>query len=260
VKDYLAAFDSDGCVFNAMEIKHRKAFGPAAVKVYGLQSAERVFLEQWYHVNLYSQTRGINRFPALVAVMDRMAGLGYDVRPLEALRKWCRETARLSAAELRKDAESAGDPELLRALEYSDEVNRLIEERAQNIPPFQNVKPAFDMIKETADIAVVSSANKAAIEREWCENGLMDYVTVFYGQESGSKKDCLRLLRGMGYKDILMVGDAPGDMEAAEANGCPFYLIVPGDEENSWIKLREVVFHEFISGKYPSSKASGLTD
>ncbi|MCL2703224.1 MAG: HAD hydrolase-like protein [Defluviitaleaceae bacterium] len=250
MKDYLVAFDSDGCVFDAMEIKHRRAFGPAAVRVYGLQCVEREFLEQWYYINLYSKTRGINRFPGLAAAMDRMRGLGYDVKPQESLRRWCNQTVKLSAARLKEDAERSGDPELMRALAYSDEVNRLIGENAHSIPVFKNVKSTFDIIKESADIAVVSSANTAAIEREWRENGLLDYICAFYGQESGNKKDCLALLRGRGYKSVLMVGDAPGDMQAAEAGGCLFYPIIPGDEEKSWICLRDMAFFEFLAGRY----------
>ena len=34
-----------------------------------------------------------------------------------------------------------------------------------------------------------------------------------------------------------MIGDAPGDMKAAQANAALFYPIVPGEEERSWERL-----------------------
>ena len=42
---------------------------------------------------------------------------------------------------------------------------------------------------------------------------------------------------GRDPEKMLMLGDAPGDMEAAFKNGIHFYPIVAGEEENSWKEL-----------------------
>ena len=47
-----------------------------------------------------------------------------------------------------------------------------------------------------------------------------------------------------------MIGDAPGDMEAAKANGALFYPINPGEEINSWKRFHDEVFDKFLNGEY----------
>ena len=49
---------------------------------------------------------------------------------------------------------------------------------------------------------------------------------------------------------ILMIGDAPGDMEAARANDALFYPINPGDEIESWKRFIDEAFDKFINGEY----------
>jgi len=72
-----------------------------------------------------------------------------------------------------------------------------------------------------------------------------------------SKTECIEHAIELGYNihNVLMVGDAVGDMEAASANGIFFYPIVPGKEEESWQKFIEDVLplvynHKYISEKY----------
>ena len=61
-KEFLVCVDSDGCAMDTMEVKHRKCFAPKAIEVWELENIEKRFLEIWNNVNLYSKTRGINRF------------------------------------------------------------------------------------------------------------------------------------------------------------------------------------------------------
>jgi hypothetical protein len=49
---------------------------------------------------------------------------------------------------------------------------------------------------------------------------------------------------------MLMIGDAPGDMKAAEAVGARFYPISPGGEEESWDRLSAEALERFFSGTY----------
>ena len=47
-----------------------------------------------------------------------------------------------------------------------------------------------------------------------------------------------------------MVGDSPGDVEAAEANGTWFFPIIVGDEAASWKELYDKVADQFVAGEY----------
>jgi hypothetical protein len=68
--DYLVGIDSDGCVFDSMELKHKECFIPAFINHYGLQGVSKMAREAAEFVNLYSKSRGANRFPALVEQLD----------------------------------------------------------------------------------------------------------------------------------------------------------------------------------------------
>jgi phosphoglycolate phosphatase-like HAD superfamily hydrolase len=55
-----------------------------------------------------------------------------------------------------------------------------------------------------------------------------------------------------GYKKdhVIMVGDAPGDCDAAEKNGVWFYPILVNWEEESWTEFSENVLPMFINNGY----------
>ena len=69
-------FDSDGCVFDSMELKHKECFIPNIIKYYSLQPVSKYAREVAEFVNLYSCWRGINRFPGLVKTLQLL-----DERP-----------------------------------------------------------------------------------------------------------------------------------------------------------------------------------
>src|SRR5205809_5354020 len=69
-KEFFIGIDSDGCIFDSMEIKHKECFTPMFIKHFGLQAASKYAREVWEFVNLYSKTRGSNRFPALVRALN----------------------------------------------------------------------------------------------------------------------------------------------------------------------------------------------
>ena len=60
------------------------------------------------------------------------------------------------------------------------------------------------------DIAVVSSANYAAVEEEWRRSGLLAHVDVLTTQQDGSKAHCIAELLKKGYapQSAVMCGDA----------------------------------------------------
>ncbi len=51
----------------------------------------------------------------------------------------------------------------------------------------------------------------------------------------------------------LMIGDAPGDYKAAEANHALFFPINPGAEEASWQRFYEEGIDRFLSGTFAGS-------
>ena len=72
-KEFFIGIDSDGCVFDTMEIKHKECFCPQFVNHYGLQPVSRYAREAWEFVNLYSKTRGVNRFKAVTRALDLLS-------------------------------------------------------------------------------------------------------------------------------------------------------------------------------------------
>ena len=64
-KEYLICVDSDGCAMDTMDIKHIRCFGPCMVDEWGLLEWKDAILKRWNDINLYTMTRGINRFKGL---------------------------------------------------------------------------------------------------------------------------------------------------------------------------------------------------
>src|SRR2546421_8657397 len=81
-REFFIGIDSDGCIFDSMEIKHKECFTPMFIKHFELQAVSKYAREVWEFVNLYSKTRGANRFPALVRALNLLRE-----RPQVAARK-----------------------------------------------------------------------------------------------------------------------------------------------------------------------------
>lgn len=260
-KEYLVCVDSDGCVFDNMELKHKECFCPATVNVWGLQSVSRYARESAEFVNLYSKTRGTNRFPAVIRTLELLGQRreaierGYVCPDLTPLKKWTEETNSLSAVGIKEYAAAHGgdmDPILATAARWSAEVDENIERIVHGVAPLPGVKEAFAQIAEFADIVIVSATPHEALIREWGSQGLLEHISVVAGQELGSKKVCIQKAMTGKYDPgkVLMVGDAPGDHAAANANGVLFYPIIPGQEVESWKLLRSEAVEKFHDGTY----------
>ncbi len=68
--EFFVGIDSDGCAFDTMEVKHKECFIPNIIKYYNLAAVSKYAREAAEFINLYSQWRGINRFPALILSFD----------------------------------------------------------------------------------------------------------------------------------------------------------------------------------------------
>lgn len=249
---FLICVDSDGCAIDTMEIKHTLCFGPWAVKVWELEQWENQVLELWNEVNLYSMTRGINRFKALAIVLEETDRKYKKIPGLSELKAWAEQAESLSNDSI-KDHIGRNETEwmketvcLKKALSWSEAVNRSIEaipEDRKNAYP--GVKEALMQAREYADIAVVSSANRVAVIEEWERNGLTECVDIFLTQDMGSKSYCIKKLAELGYGEhsILMVGDAKGDLDAAISNHAFFYPVLVRKEAYSWEHFGEALRH-----------------
>src|SRR5580658_6695872 len=111
-KKFFAGLDSDGCVFDTMEIKHKECFTPMFIKHFHLQAASKYARETWEFVNLYSKSRGCNRFHALSLSLDllrrRPEVIARRVRVCDtaALEQWTARESKLSNDTLAAEVKS----------------------------------------------------------------------------------------------------------------------------------------------------------
>jgi len=257
-KEYLICVDSDGCAFDAMEIKHKECFAPNFINYWDLQPVSKYAREVWEFVNLYSATRGCNRFKALIYALDMLGERpeaikrGYLKRDLTALRNWVSTETKLSEPVLEAAAASTGDQILALALKWSHGVNKSIAEMVHGVPPFPYVRETIEKASGYADLLVVSAATGDALTREWNEHGLAKYMNVIASQEMGTKKEHIAYAKANRYVNhkVIKLGDALGDLEAAKANGVLFYPINPGHEEESWKLFMDEGLDRFLRNEY----------
>ncbi len=259
--DFLVGIDSDGCAFDTMELKHKECFIPNTINYWNLQAVSKYAREAAEFVNLYSKSRGVNRFPALIETLEwlrrrpEVRARGVRIEIPESLRRWVANETKLSNERLKEVVAESNDPDLRRTLEWSEGVNESVRRIVRAVPPFPFVRESLQRLKDYADILVVSATPQEALEREWEEHDLKKYVAAICGQDIGTKKQCLgHAAKGGGHpyppQHVLMIGDAPGDYQAAKANGALFFPINPGHEEASWQRFFEEGIDRFLSGTF----------
>ncbi len=263
-KDFLVCIDSDGSAIDTMTEKHKRCFGPQTVETWNLYNIEKEFLKTWNWVNLYSNTRGINRFKGLIRTFEVLADKGFDVPDIIGLKDWTKNASELSNDSLLKEIEIKEESrDLCLALQWSQEVNERISKLGKaDKKVFAEVKNTLEHISIKADVVVVSSANYEALLDEWHYYGLFSYVKEILGQESGSKAYNISRLKKIGYKEnhILMIGDAPGDIAAARSNDVMFYPIIPQKENQSWSRLNEKYLLLFFELNYQGEYQNKLIE
>ena len=241
--------DSDGCAMDTMNIKHIRCFGPCMVEEWGLEKWKDAILERWNAINLYSGTRGINRFKGLAMALAEIDARYTPIDGVGCLRAWAEEAPELSNDAVEKKIPD--HPIFAKALRWSRNVNRAIEALPrEDVKPFAHVKEALAAAHRQADVVVVSSANPEAVRDEWQRFGLLDHVDLLCTQEMGSKAYCISRLKEKGYDAILMCGDAPGDEQAARKNQVLYYPILVNRENESWQRFLDEVLERFLNGKY----------
>ena len=265
-KEFFIGIDSDGCAFDTMEIKQKECFCPNFIKYYGLQPISKYARETWEFVNLYSITRGCNRFLAveetlrLLALRPEVKARNFTVPSAAPLIAWTKTETKLGIPTLKKYASEVNDPFINLTLEWSLKVNEDIASLVFGITPFPFVKECLKKMKPFADIIVVSQTPLEALKREWEENKIDQYVRLIAGQEHGTKGEHLKYAAKGKYSDdkVLMIGDANGDLKAAKSNGLLFFPVNPGKEEESWKRLFKEGLGRFFAGNFKGDYEESL--
>src|SRR5215212_7726981 len=152
-KEFFIGIDSDGCIFDSMEIKHKECFTPMFVKHFQLQAVSKYAREVWDFVNLYSKTRGANRFPALSRALnllrDRPQVLARNVTVpgTQSLDEWVARETKLGNATLAAEVKN-GNKGLEQVKAWSDAVNKSVEDIVHGVPPFPLVCECLQRINE----------------------------------------------------------------------------------------------------------------
>ena len=264
-RQFFIGIDSDGCVFDSMEIKHKECFTPMFIKHFRLQAVSKYARETWDFVNLYSKTRGANRFPALARALNllrarpEVIARKVSVPDTKALDEWIARETKLGNATLAAEVKN-GNTSLAQIKVWSDAVNAAIEDVVYGVPPFPFVRESLEKIRGKADAMVISQTPTPALEREWAEHDIAKYVSIITGQEMGTKTEHLKFAAAGKYapEKILMIGDAPGDFKAAKSNNALFFPINPGAEEISWKLFHDEALDRFFAGTYAGDYETAL--
>ncbi len=257
-KEYLICVDSDGCAMDTMDIKHIRCFGPCMVEEWGLFEWEAPILSRWNDINLYTMTRGINRFKGLIMALKEIHETYTAIADLETLDQWVTTSDELSNPALERAIETGKEAgtsvlSLEKALSWSRKVNEKINALPfEEKKPFEGVKEGLAYAHEYADVAIVSSANLQAVEEEWELYGLLDHVDILLAQDTGSKAYCIAELLKKGYakENVMMTGDAPGDWDAAKKNDVFYYPILVRREKESWEEFRGTAVEKLTGGSF----------
>ena len=252
-KDYLICVDSDGCAMDTMDIKHIRCFGPCMVTEWGLEEWKDAILTRWNEINLYTMTRGINRFKGLALMLREIHETYTPIQDVDVLETWVENSKELSSGALQKAMETNDSVILKKALSWSQHVNTSINELPFEVKkPFEGVKEGLAYAHQFADVAIVSSANLQAVLEEWELYGLLEHVDIVMSQNVGSKAYCIQELLKKGYdtEKVFMAGDALGDYEAAEKNHVFYYPILVRHEKESWSEFRDQAVDKLVDGTY----------
>lgn len=255
---HFVGIDSDGCAFDAMDIKHTECFTPCTIRHWDLQPVSTLARQTALFVNLGSVTRGLNRWLALRQTLDllrdrtEVAERGVTIPDYPELSDFIDSAYPLNDAGIAAFAADHPSETTERAIRWGQAVNATIADMVHGCGPFPGVRQALDAMQPLVDCLTVSATPVAALTREWTEHGLAPYVKAIAGQEMGSKAQHIRAAAYGKYDPdkILLIGDAPGDRDAARAAGCLYYPINPGYEQQSWARFTTEALPRFLDGSY----------
>ncbi len=250
-KEKIIFVDSDGTVMDSMTPKHTYAFGPAFIKTFELEEHFDKLLEEWNKINLYSETRGINRFDGSYLMLQYVDKNYKRIDFLDDFSKWLNITEEKSNNSLKNYIESTNNKALQKVLDWSILTNKMIDENKDKVFPFPSALKALKELSKKYIIIIISSANGEAVKKEWTKFGVIEYTNEVCTQELGTKEVCIsKMLQKYQPKHALMIGDALGDLESAVHNSINFYPIKPKQENESWDLLLDKYEKKFDKNNY----------
>ncbi|HPZ50894.1 MAG TPA: HAD family hydrolase, partial [Propionibacteriaceae bacterium] len=224
-RSFFVGIDSDGCAMDAMDIKHQECFTPCSIKHWNLQPISTLARETALFVNLGSVTRGLNRWLALKQLLDLLrdradvAERGVTIPPYPELSEFiAAEGYPLSDTGIARYHADHPSATIARAIRWGDAVNAAIADMVHGCGPFPGVRDAIEAMQPDVDCMTVSATPLHALEYEWTAHGLAPFMKVIAGQEMGSKAEHVQYAATGKYdpERIMLIGDAPGDRDAAQ--------------------------------------------
>lgn len=267
-KPFFIGIDSDGTVFDSMEIKHKRVFQPVATELFGLSEVAEDYCRIAEAINLYSVLRGVNRFEGLALAFERLAKQSEAgakaVAGHEDLQAFVRSGSALSFDALADYNESKQSAFLDKVLAWSRRSDALYEAimEEEGTPAFSGIKTVLKQAAEQAELVVISSSSRVTLEQDWGKAGLLPIISRVEGQEQGNKsKQLAGSLEGRTDSNTaLMMGDALSDLDAAHDHGILFYPITPGAEETAWKRFADEALERFFAGNYAGAYQASLLE
>ena len=266
--EFFVGIDSDGCAMDAMDIKHQECFTPAYIKAWDLQPVSTLARQTALFVNLGSITRGLNRWLALKQLLDllrdrtEVAERGVTIPEYPELTAFIEaEGYPLSDKGIAAYAADHPSETIDRAIRWGDEVNARIADMVHGCGPFPGVRESMQAMQDAGvDQMTVSATPLHALEYEWNAHGIAQYMKVIAGQEMGSKAEHVQYAAKGKYDAdrIMLIGDAPGDRDAAAKAECLYYPILPGNEKYSWARFRDEALGKFLGGTFAGEYQESL--
>lgn len=265
-KEFFIGIDSDGTVFDSMEIKHKRVFQPVAIKIFDLGETAEDYCRIAEAINLYSVLRGVNRFEGLALAFKRLAKQSEAgaraVAGHEDLQDFVASGGKLSYAALSEYNETKQSPFLAKAMEWSKQSDELYEQimEEEGTPAFAGIKQVLEHAGAKAELVVISSSSRVTLEQDWGKAGLLPLIDRVEGQEQGNKSKQLEgaFAKGRDPKTGLMMGDALSDLEAANDHNLLFYPITPGDEQAAWERFASEALERFFARTYAGEYQESL--
>lgn len=261
-KKFFIGIDSDGTAFDSMTIKHSKAFIPVAINVWNFGKISDDVTEICERINLFSKTRGVNRFPGLLMMFEELDKKGFDIPDYTALTDYINSGFGFSNSGLESYMTENNSPFLKEVLKWSKDADVLFAKEVEGLMPFKFVKESLEKAQQYADIVVVSSASGKGLLNDWKTGEIDVFTTQILGQEAGTKKEQLKLAAKGRYDEdkIIMLGDALGDYEAAKSINALFFPIFPGNEEKAWENFYREGLDKFLNGEFKGEYQNKIID
>lgn len=255
----LIVLESEGAVFNSLELEMRRGYIPAFASLFSWAEVDAEYCNKSFErIALRSRSRGDSPLLLLLATL-RYINLSYPsvrrtaiIRQLESMLSKDPQPIQEIHAE-----DSSQRPRSPRALieEWLELSNSLLSQGegslAECFPRARSFLESLSSLYPESQVLVYSAIPEAHALNRWEVAGLGNCFMRIAGPERGDFRAYLRTALQNGYDrlPILVVGTSNTAMRAAQDVGARFYPIIPGFEDSSWEELSLEVFPAFVQGR-----------